>query len=153
MSYTTIKLIFLYGSLLIVAVLFIVQINWHTQPLLPSTVVVTDLVPAQSSASTSIPETKSTFISTQAPALVSESAASLKTDNLIPLQIGSVVMHASIAVTPSSLELGLSDTLYLPNDIAKLFIFGTSEKWDFWMKDMNYPIDIIWLDEQKKWFI
>ena len=149
MSYTTTKLIFLYGSLLIVAVLFTVQINWHTQPLLPSTVVVTDLAPA----STSTSETKSTFISAQAPALVSESASSLKTDNLIPLQIGSVIMQASVASTSSSLELGLSDTLYLPNGIAKLFIFGTIEKWEFWVKDMNYAIYIIWLDEQKKWFI
>lgn len=153
MSYTTTKSIFLYSSLLIAVVLFTVQINWRTQPLLPSTLVVTDKSTlAPTPASTSISETKSTFISVQAPVpvLVSAPATNLRTDNLIPLQIGSVVMQASVADTPSSLELGLSDTLNLPNGIAKLFIFRTSEKWDFWMKDMNYPIDIIWLDELKK---
>jgi uncharacterized membrane protein (UPF0127 family) len=31
--------------------------------------------------------------------------------------------------------------------VAKVFIFDTAEKWSFWMKDMNYPIDIFWLDE------
>jgi len=73
-----------------------------------------------------------------------------KVVRLIPIKLGDISLLASIADTNATRELGLSGTTYLPEDEVKLFIFETSEKWNFWMKDMNYPIDIIWLDEQKK---
>lgn len=65
---------------------------------------------------------------------------------LIPFTFGRISMQASIADTNEERAQGLSDTPYIPIGIAKLFIFDTSEKWSFWMKDMNYPIDIFWLD-------
>lgn len=45
---------------------------------------------------------------------------------------------------------GLSGTSHMPADEAMLFIFDSNGKWSIWMKDMNYPIDIVWLDEEKK---
>ena len=45
---------------------------------------------------------------------------------------------------------GLSGMESLPKDKAMLFIFGTPGIYGIWMKDMKFPIDIIWLDEQKK---
>jgi len=76
--------------------------------------------------------------------------ASPKVARLIPIKLGNISLLASRADTNNARELGLSGTTYLPEDEVKLFIFETSEKWNFWMKDMNYPIDIIWLDEHKK---
>jgi hypothetical protein len=66
---------------------------------------------------------------------------------LTPFTIGRISMQASIADTDAERAQGLSDTPYIPIGIAKVFIFDTAEKWSFWMKDMNYPIDIFWLDE------
>ncbi len=61
--------------------------------------------------------------------------------------IGSVEVQASVAQTwPERIE-GLSNTPYLPESIVKLFIFDSSGFHSFWMKDMNYSIDILWVDE------
>ena len=66
---------------------------------------------------------------------------------LYPIQIGAVSLQASIADTPASRQKGLSNTPYLPEDIVKLFVFDTSDTWSFWMKDMNYAIDMMWVSE------
>ena len=68
---------------------------------------------------------------------------------LIPLQLGDTVLSASVADTPNERAQGLSGTPYLPQEVVKLFVFDYSFPWGFWMQDMNYPIDIIWLDEEK----
>lgn len=47
-------------------------------------------------------------------------------------------------------QQGLSGTDSLPKDHAMLFVFETSGRWGIWMKDMNYSIDVIWLDESKR---
>jgi uncharacterized membrane protein (UPF0127 family) len=66
---------------------------------------------------------------------------------LIPFTFGTLPMYASIARTEAARTRGLSGTPSLPTDIAKVFVFESSSKYGFWMKDMNYPIDIIWVDE------
>ncbi len=55
-----------------------------------------------------------------------------------------------IVNTPESRTLGLSGRESLPENTAMLFVFDEPGKYQFWMKDMNFPIDIIWLDENKK---
>ncbi len=54
-------------------------------------------------------------------------------------------MLASVADTPEERRLGLSYTTVLPPHVAKVFIFDISDRWGFWMKDMNYAIDIFWI--------
>jgi uncharacterized membrane protein (UPF0127 family) len=44
-------------------------------------------------------------------------------------------------------EKGLSDRESLPQDHVLLFVFQSSGYWGFWMKDMKFSIDMIWLDE------
>ena len=68
---------------------------------------------------------------------------------LRPITLGDQSLQASVADSPSAREQGLSGTPYLPTGIVKLFVFEESAAWSFWMKDMNYPIDILWLDENK----
>lgn len=67
---------------------------------------------------------------------------------LYPMQFGNLSVMASLARTPAEHERGLSGTSQLPPDIIKVFMFATSGRWGFWMPDMRYPIDIIWLDEE-----
>lgn len=52
----------------------------------------------------------------------------------------------SIADTELSRQKGLSNTLSLREGTGKLFIFDTAGTYGFWMKDMRYPIDIVWID-------
>lgn len=66
--------------------------------------------------------------------------------NLVPFTLGRISMLGSVADSDAERSLGLSNTKEIPAGVAKVFIFDTSAKWSFWMKDMNYSIDIFWLD-------
>jgi len=41
---------------------------------------------------------------------------------------------------------GLSGRLSLPADAGMLFVFSKDDRWGFWMPDMHFPIDMIWVD-------
>jgi len=69
---------------------------------------------------------------------------------LYPMKIGEVSVLASVADSPEERQQGLSNTTMLPDDVVKLFIFDTENKWSFWMKDMLYSIDMIWVNESGK---
>ena len=47
-------------------------------------------------------------------------------------------------------QLGLGGRQRIADDYGMLFVFQDSGKHCFWMKDMHFPIDILWLDESKK---
>src|SRR3989344_8540481 len=47
-------------------------------------------------------------------------------------------------------EKGLSGRTGLGTDQAMLFVFDHADKYCFWMKDMKFSIDIVWLDSTKK---
>jgi len=65
-----------------------------------------------------------------------------------------VVPKGKIAVeisnTPSTREKGLSDRKYLNTGTGMLFIFPTPGMHTFWMKDMNFPLDIVWINSDRK---
>lgn len=49
--------------------------------------------------------------------------------------------------TTSELAKGLSGRETLPKGTGMLFVFGRSERACIWMKDMQFPLDILWLDD------
>lgn len=55
-------------------------------------------------------------------------------------------LTADLALTNEQREKGLSVKDKLKENEAMLFVFEESAKHSFWMKDMKFPIDIIWLD-------
>jgi uncharacterized protein len=67
-----------------------------------------------------------------------------------PVRVGETVFHARVAHTESEREEGLSGSSPLGDEDAMLFVFPSDGKWGIWMKDMNYPIDILWLDSDKR---
>lgn len=66
------------------------------------------------------------------------------------IQLGGKLVTARIADSESERTRGLSGSSELAEGEAMLFVFDTSDRWKIWMKNMNYSIDIVWLDEQKK---
>lgn len=64
--------------------------------------------------------------------------------------IGESHLWVAYADTNNSREQGLSYTKKLDNDQGMLFVFEDESHPSFWMKDMNYPLDIIWIDKDKK---
>lgn len=67
--------------------------------------------------------------------------------NTVSIRIKEATVYASVADTLPERMQGLSDTPFLPDNVVKLFAFGSPGEHSIWMKDMNYPLDIIWLDE------
>jgi uncharacterized membrane protein (UPF0127 family) len=67
-----------------------------------------------------------------------------------PLQIAGVDVLSSVARTWPDRIKGLSGTPYLPENVVKLFVFDSIGYPSIWMKDMNYSIDIIWVNDKNK---
>lgn len=51
-----------------------------------------------------------------------------------------------VADTPETRTQGLSGRESLPKDHGMWFVFTDENTRTFWMKDMHFPIDIVWLD-------
>jgi uncharacterized membrane protein (UPF0127 family) len=51
-----------------------------------------------------------------------------------------------VADTEATREQGLSGTKGLDAKEGLLMIFDKPDYYAIWMKDMNYPIDVIWID-------
>lgn len=66
------------------------------------------------------------------------------------LKISNREIVSAIAETEKDIETGLSGQKELLDGTGLLFIFDYSDKFGFWMKEMNFPIDILWLDESLK---
>lgn len=61
-----------------------------------------------------------------------------------------IVLNVAIADTPELREKGLSKREILRDDEGMIFVFSTIDRHTMWMRDMYFPIDIIWLDENFK---
>jgi uncharacterized protein len=55
-----------------------------------------------------------------------------------------------IAHTASQQQKGLGERPSMLQDHGMLFAYGVSGRYCFWMKDMQFPLDIIWLDAGKR---
>ena len=59
-------------------------------------------------------------------------------------------LNTEIPVTSELMSKGLSVKNQLKENEAMLFVFEEPARHSFWMKDMKFPIDIIWLDSNGK---
>lgn len=57
---------------------------------------------------------------------------------------------AELAVTPAERAQGLMFRDRIDADQGMLFIFDREELNSFWMMNMKFPIDILWLDQNKR---
>ncbi len=69
-------------------------------------------------------------------------------DSSVWLVIGTTEIAVEIADTIPEQINGLSGRVSLPEHTGLLFVFNTIDTHGIWMKDMLFPIDVIWLDEQ-----
>lgn len=66
------------------------------------------------------------------------------------VEIGDAAIVADIADTDSLREQGLSHRAGLRENEGMLFIFQEDAMHSFWMKDMLFSIDMIWISADKK---
>ena len=66
------------------------------------------------------------------------------------LRVGGQKYALEVAATAAGLRQGLSGRTSMPRHTGMLFVFQKEGRQCFWMKDMRFPLDIIWVDSQKK---
>jgi hypothetical protein len=59
--------------------------------------------------------------------------------------LGDKTFFMETATTPAEWEQGLSEHAPLTNNTGMIFIFDKADNYGFWMKDMLFPLDIIWV--------
>lgn len=62
------------------------------------------------------------------------------------ITIGGATFTVDLADTPEKRFQGLSDRPFLENGTGMLFVFQEERQHTFWMKDMLFPLDIIWIN-------
>lgn len=64
-------------------------------------------------------------------------------------KIGDKTYKIIVAKSNEEKIKGLSERDSLPKDTGMLFVFEEKGEYGFWMKNMRFPIDIIYIDENK----
>ena len=68
----------------------------------------------------------------------------------VEIKIGETALKVWVADTDKERVRGLSGKTSLTSDEGMLFVFDKPGTYGFWMKEMNFPIDIIWIDDENK---
>lgn len=66
------------------------------------------------------------------------------------VEIGKIKLFSDIAITELQKQKGLAIKDSLNENQSMMFLFPSVNKQSFWMKDMRFPIDILWIDENDK---
>ncbi|MFA6094412.1 MAG: DUF192 domain-containing protein [Candidatus Paceibacterota bacterium] len=78
------------------------------------------------------------------------------TNNTVPVvpvyngplvQVGMVEIPVEVASSSDAIIKGLSNRDFLKPQKGMFFTFSQPARYRFWMKDMNFPLDILWIRE------
>ena len=64
------------------------------------------------------------------------------------VSIGDATYVVDLAVSSEERRQGLSGREHMPPDAGMLFVFEEEQVLHFWMYEMRFPLDIIWIDAQ-----
>lgn len=79
------------------------------------------------------------------------SPLSLPADNsYTKVCIRGIFLEAEVADNPQQRQQGLMFRSSLADNGGMLFIFEKEGRYNFWMKNMNFALDIIWIGADKK---
>lgn len=63
--------------------------------------------------------------------------------------LGDQTINLEVAKTPEEQQIGLSEHTTLAENQGMIFTYEKPGYYSFWMRDMKFPIDIIFLDGEK----
>ncbi len=66
------------------------------------------------------------------------------------IRIAGTTLTVELASTPAERDRGLSGRSFLSPDQGMLFVFSREGYYSFWMRDMMFPLDIIWFDASRR---
>ncbi|MBI2597056.1 DUF192 domain-containing protein [Candidatus Daviesbacteria bacterium] len=65
------------------------------------------------------------------------------------LKIGVTQVKVELIDTPSKRSKGLGGRSSLPENEGMLFIFDKADRHPFWMKGLSFPLDFVWIRENR----
>jgi len=68
----------------------------------------------------------------------------------IEIKAGERIVLVEVSDTEALRTRGLSGRTSLGEGRGMLFVFDKNERYGFWMKEMRFPIDIVWIDGLKQ---
>ena len=63
--------------------------------------------------------------------------------------VGGQTIYVEVADTPEERARGLSSRRSIGANEGMLFVFDSPGSYGFWMKDMNFSIDIVWIQDDE----
>jgi uncharacterized membrane protein (UPF0127 family) len=82
--------------------------------------------------------------------LINQPSKNFSQENIKSVKIAGQNIKVDLALTRETQAQGLSGLSNLAENHGMLFVFEKPGSYYFWMKGMNFPIDIIWLTEDMK---
>lgn len=70
-------------------------------------------------------------------------------ENSLFVLVGKSKFIVEVADDNSERAQGLSNRGKLNENAGMLFVFDRPERYGFWMKNMNFPLDIVWIGSDK----
>lgn len=71
----------------------------------------------------------------------------LSSRKLQEIEVGGEKIRVEVAETAEEKRKGLSGRASLPKNQGMLFVFGQQDLHTFWMENMNFALDFIWIRE------
>ncbi len=67
----------------------------------------------------------------------------------VEVRVGNAELTATVASAPETQMRGVSVLSGLAEDRGMLFVFAEPRELTFWMKDVTFPIDIMWIRDER----
>lgn len=81
--------------------------------------------------------------------MATNSSVSKQTYEVAKLKVATQTLNVEIADTPDKRRLGLSFRDKLEENTGMLFIMDSAARHSFWMYQMRFPLDFIWIKDGK----
>ena len=104
-------------------------------------------LPALAALPTALPALTAPALPTLVPTVVPTMVPTATLNPSLPLvTIGEAAWPVELAVTPPQRQQGLSGREALPAGAGMLFIFESEGHRSFWMPDMHFSLDMVWIN-------
>lgn len=77
------------------------------------------------------------------------SLTKFKDGQRVDIKIGKITINAEVSASPIKQEKGLSGRESLKDGEGMVFIFPDERNLNFWMKDMKFDLDFIWVNKDR----
>ena len=69
----------------------------------------------------------------------------IEVEGKVTESLRNATFRVELAMTVEEQIQGLSDRPSLPSESGMLFVYERQSRYNFWMKDMHFPLDMVWI--------